>query len=585
MKYLATVLTLICFSSFSQNSALTDSLKQRLKTSTPDQKHSILIDLSWEYSYSDIDSSEYYAMRGLELAEERNLPLEITRAKSMLAIVYDLKGEVEKAAKTYLEVATFYESSDNKSELSRVYNNLGVLFFYSGDLDQSWKYYRKSISLDSLLGDSLGVAASLINLAAISNKWEKLDKAYQYLKRGEKIAESSNDEWITRSIYEGLANNYLYKGKYDSSLIYINKALPLFKKVGDHHSTLTNLNGLIIAYTGLKNYQKAEEILKQAEDLSETYDEINIRSRRNIAASRLYAVRNDYAKAYNYQKLYQADYDSITNQERLRITSDLEKKYQTEQKENEIVKLQIQQQQSRNQRNILLLISALVILAAVMLFILFRSKAKANAIISKSLSEKETLLKEIHHRVKNNLQVVSSLLSMQSRFITDENALGAVNEGQTRVESMALIHQKLYQENNLSGVNVKEYIEDLAEILKQSYATDTDVEFEYDIDELMIDVDTIIPIGLILNELICNSLKHAFPEAEEGLIRVKLKEVGEELKLEISDNGIGSDSAPSEKSFGMVLIDSLAMKLKATLQINTEDGTSVMLNIGKYKLV
>ncbi len=585
MKYLSTIFTLICFSAFGQNSSLTDSLKQRLKTSTLDQQHSLLIDLSWEYSYSDIDSAEYYAIKGLQFAEERNLALEITRAKSMLAIVYDIKGEVEKAAKTYLEVATFYESSGNKSELSRVYNNLGVLFFYSGDMDQSWKYYRKSITLDSILGDSVGVAASLINLAAISNKWEKLDKAHQYLKRGERIAEKSGDEWIIRSIYEGLANNYLYKGEYDSSLIYINKALPLFKKIGDHHSTHTNLNGLIITYTGLKNYAKAEKILQEAEELSKTYDEINLRSRRNMAASRLFAAQNDFSKAYSYQKLYQADYDSITNQERLRITSDLEKKYQTEQKENEIAKLQIQQQQSQNQRNILLLISALVILAAVMLFILFRSKAKANAIISRSLSEKETLLKEIHHRVKNNLQVVSSLLSMQSRFITDENALGAVNEGQTRVESMALIHQKLYQENNLSGVNAKEYIEDLAEILKQSYATDTDIEFEYDVDELMIDVDTIIPIGLILNELICNSLKHAFPDSEEGVIKVGLKEVDNELKLEISDNGVGSESAPSNKSFGMVLIDSLAMKLKATLQINTQSGTSVMLNIGKYKLV
>lgn len=585
MKYLATILILAAFPAICQNANLVDSLKHKLKQASEKEQHSLLIDLSWEYSYSDVDSAEYYAIEALNLANERNLPLEVTRAKSMLAIVYDIQGEVEKAAKTYLEVATFYESSNNRSELSRVYNNLGVLFFYSGDMDQSWKYYKKSITLDSILGDSVGVAASLINLAAISNKWEKLNKAHQYLKRGERIAEKSGDEWIIRSIYEGLANNYLYKGEYDSSLIYINKALPLFKKTGDHHSTLTNLNGLIIAHTGLLEYDKAEAALIEAELLSESYDEINLRSRRNRAASRLYAAKNDFIKAYNYQKLYQADYDSITNQERLRITGDLEKKYQTEQKENEIVKLQIQQQQSENQRNVLLLISALVVLAAVMLFVLFRSKSKANAIISKSLSEKETLLKEIHHRVKNNLQVVSSLLSMQSRFITDENALGAVNEGQTRVESMALIHQKLYQENNLSGVNAKEYIEDLAEILKQSYSTDTEIEFEYDVDDLMIDVDTIIPIGLILNELICNSLKHAFPESNEGIIKVGLKEEGNELRLQISDNGVGSESAPSEKSFGKVLIDSLAMKLKATLKIDTQNGTSVILNIGKYKLV
>ncbi|MEP0985306.1 histidine kinase dimerization/phosphoacceptor domain -containing protein [Ekhidna sp.] len=585
MKYLATIFLLIASPAICQYNALIDSLKLQLTQSTIEERLSILIDLSWEYSYSDIDSSEHYAIQGLRLAEESEIPLKIARAKSMLAIVYDIQGEVEKSAETYLEVAKFYESAGNKSELSRVFNNLGVLFFYSGDLNQSWKYYKKSINLDSLLGDSVGVAASLINLAAISNKWEKLDLAYRYLKRGERIAEKSDDEWITRSIYEALANNYLYKGEYDSSLIYINKALPLFKKSGDHHSTLTNLNGLIVAYTGLNDYEKAEESLREAQELAKNYDEINLRSRRNRAAASLFAAKKDYERAYSYQSLYQIDYDSITNQERLRITSDLEKRYQTEQKEKEIAQLHIQQQQSTNQRNFLLLISTTVVMGAILLLVLFRSKSKANAIISKSLAEKETLLKEIHHRVKNNLQVVSSLLSMQSRFITDENALGAVNEGQTRVESMALIHQKLYQENNLSGVNAKEYIEDLAEILKQSYSTNTDVEFEYEVDELMIDVDTIIPIGLILNELICNSLKHAFPESEEGIIRVGLKEIDHELKLEISDNGVGLDHVSSEKSFGMVLIDSLAMKLKATLQINTQNGTAVVLNIGKYKLV
>ncbi len=586
MKYLTTLFLFIALPSFGQDKNLIDSLTQQLNHASIEDRQTMLLDLSWEYAYSDIDSSEHYAILGLELAEQRELPLAIARAKSMLAIVFDINGETEKAAKTYLEVASFYEDSKNQSELSRVYNNLGVLFFYSGDLDQSWKYYKKSITLDSLLGDSIGVAQSLINLAAISNKWEKLDQAFKYLKRGERIAQNSEDnEWIMLSIYEGLSNNYLYRGEFDSSLHYLKQSLPLIKQAGDHHSTLVNLTGQVIAYTGLQEYNKAEEALKEAEKLTEQYDDMNLRSRRNRAAASLYGAKEQYKKAYEYQDLFLNDYDSITDQERLRITNELEQKYQSEQKENEITTLKLQQQNARNERNITYLVLSLIIGLSVLLFVLYRVKSKSEATIAKSLDEKETLLKEIHHRVKNNLQVVSSLLSMQSRFITDENALDAVSEGQTRVESMALIHQKLYQENNLSGVNAKEYIEDLSEILKQSYKTDTEIDFDYQVDDLMIDVDTIIPIGLILNELICNSLKHAFPDAEDGKITIALNENLNRLNLSVSDNGVGSINNPDEKSFGMVLIDSLAMKLKASMKVETQLGTSVKLEIEKYKLV
>ncbi|MEQ8905605.1 histidine kinase dimerization/phosphoacceptor domain -containing protein [Ekhidna sp.] len=587
MKYIHTFFfTIGACLVFAQNQTLIDSLRNSLEGSSQAEKQQLLLDLSWEFAYSDIDSGEYYGLRGLELAKERNLPDEIAKAKSMLAIVYDIQGKVEESALLYLDVAKFYETNNNQAELSKTYNNLGVLFYYNGDTEKSFEYYKKSIDIDAALGDSLGVARSLINLAAIANTYGEWEKAFRYLKRGEKIAvfQDENGE-VIRAINEALANNYIYQYKYDSALIYLNKAIRAFKQVGDNHSILSNLNGMIIVWRELGNYTKAENYLIEAEDLATIYDDQYLRKKRNEIAAELFDKKGDYQKAYSYLTKYLADNDSITSNERIRITSELEEKYQAEQKENEIAQLQIQQQQSKNQRNVLLLISALVVMGAIMLYILFRSKSKANAIISKSLAEKETLLKEIHHRVKNNLQVVSSLLSMQSRFITDKNALGAVNEGQSRVESMALIHQKLYQENNLSGVNAKEYIEDLAEILKNSYRTDSTIEFKYDVEDLTIDVDTIIPIGLILNELICNSLKHAYPNESEGTISIKLKEENKQLHLAVTDNGVGSSGESSEKSFGMVLIDSLALKLKATLQITSDKGTSTILNINKYKLV
>ena len=544
------------------------------------------MDLSWEYSFSNIDTSEYYGILGVELAEKRGNESALANAKSMLAIVYDIQNKTEAAAVLYIEVAKFYEEVNNLEELSKAYNNLGVLFFYADNLEKSWSYYQKSMAIEEELGNNIGIAESLINLAAIANRWKKNDDALKYLLRGQKIAQLyPENQWIRRSIYEGLANCYLYREDYDSSLLYYHASLPIFKAEQDIRGTLSCYNGIISGYYHLNEFDSAIYFLKVAEELSAEFEDLIIRKRRNQLASYVYAAIGDYEKAYKYQHAFLIANDSTNNLERIKIVGDLEEKYQTEQRENEISKLQIARQQSVNQRNILLLVAALVILAAAFFFILFKAKTKANKVIAKSLDEKETLLKEIHHRVKNNLQVVSSLLSMQSRFIKDEQALGAVNEGQSRVESMALIHQKLYQENNLSGVKAKEYIEDLSEILRQSYSINDNIEFEYNVDDLIIDVDTIIPIGLILNELICNSLKYAFPEGSDGHLKIRLEEKQDKLQLEVSDNGVGSDGHSKDKSFGMVLIESLAMKLKASLSTNAEGGTSTVLNIQKYKLI
>ena len=586
MRFIAALLLVSSLCTTAQETSLVDSLKRELPNSSDSIKQILYLDLSWEYSFSNIDTSEYYGVLGVELAKKRENETSLAIAKSMLAIVYDIQGKTEDAAALYIEVAKFYEEENNLEELSKAYNNLGVLFFYSDNLEKSWDYYLKSMEIDEKLGNDIGVAESLINLAAISNKWDKNDEALKYLLRGQEIAERyPENNWIRRAIYEGLANCYNYRESYDSSLFYYHAALPIFAAEQDIRGTLSCYNGIIAGYYNLDEYDSAILFLDKAEKLSHEIEDIIIRKKRNELAASLYAAIGDHEKAYDYQEAFIVDNDSTNNLERLRITGDLEEKYQAEQRENEISKLQIAQQQSENQRNILMLVAALVVLAAVFLFMLVKSKSKSNKVIAKSLAEKETLLKEIHHRVKNNLQVVSSLLSMQSRFIKDEEAIGAVSEGQSRVESMALIHQKLYQENNLSGVKAKEYIEDLAEILRQSYSINENVEFEYMVDDLTIDVDTIIPIGLILNELICNSLKYAFPEGKDGCVKIRLEEKQDQLQLEVSDDGIGSNGQSSDKSFGMVLIESLAMKLKASLQTSAEGGTSTILNIQKYKLI
>jgi two-component sensor histidine kinase len=213
--------------------------------------------------------------------------------------------------------------------------------------------------------------------------------------------------------------------------------------------------------------------------------------------------------------------------------------------------------------------------------------AAKNAIIDAQLKEKELLVREIHHRVKNNLQTVSSLLSIQGRGIADEAAKEAVNDSRLRVKSMALIHQDLYREGDLTGVRMMEYVEKLAGSLITSYAASERVTASYAVDDIALDVDTAVPIGLVLNELLTNALKYAWPDGRTGRLMIALKHHADALELTVADDGVGKqDTTGDERSsgFGMNMVRTFANKLKAEHSVEHVNGTTVRMLIRNFKL-
>lgn len=195
--------------------------------------------------------------------------------------------------------------------------------------------------------------------------------------------------------------------------------------------------------------------------------------------------------------------------------------------------------------------------------------------IEKSLREKESLLKEIHHRVRNNLQMVSSLLSLQTKNTRDKAAVTALEEGKSRVKAMALIHQKLYQNDNLSSVGMQEYIESLVKSIQQVYKrSDGEIDVRIDARGTELDIDQAIPVGLILNELVSNSFKHAFPyPIENASIQIQVKSKNGQGYFEYSDNGVGlpEDSEHKSKaSMGIRLVNRLVNQLQS--QMNTDNS-------------
>ncbi|HKO79723.1 MAG TPA: sensor histidine kinase, partial [Chitinophagaceae bacterium] len=314
------------------------------------------------------------------------------------------------------------------------------------------------------------------------------------------------------------------------------------------------------------------------------------------------SVLGDNVSAISHYKKYTQLLDSNFKVTKIRQAEELQVMYQTQEKENEIALLTRQAKLQKANSDQAVLVKNLtfvgafaVVVIAGLLYRQNRLKQRNTEVVTRKniqlqdlldvqerlIKDKEWLLKEIHHRVKNNLQIVMSLLDSQSVYINNDAALAAIHDSERRVHAMALIHQKLYQSENISSIAMPEYINELVSYVQDSFDTDNRIVFEQTIDPLNLDVSQAIPLGLIINESVVNTLKYAFPGGRKGVVSINLSHDGaDHLLLEISDNGIG---LPSElditqlNSLGFDLMQGLTKQLNGSFTIENNKGLHIMV--------
>jgi two-component sensor histidine kinase len=296
-----------------------------------------------------------------------------------------------------------------------------------------------------------------------------------------------------------------------------------------------------------------------------------------------YEAKKDYTNAYRYVKLAQVLQDSLNRRNDKRKLWQIESRVKADNYQAQIKSAEEESRLQQRLRNFAILA---LVLFSVFAFIVYRRIKNDNKIITKqkalleqSLGEKENLLKEIHHRVKNNLQIISGLFDKQARQTNDELARKLMKEGQDRVFSIALVHQNLYQSENLTSIEIKSYLEMLTKNIEKSQKSELqNIQLTLDVDDSVVDIDTAIPLGLILNELITNCYKYAFKDRENGEILVRFRQKDQELILGVQDNGVGLPTnfdIQKVRSLGLNLVRGLVRQINGKMDfISDSKGTS-----------
>lgn len=578
-----------------QNSAL-DSLKNALTQAEEDEgKLEILHQLIGAHFSLDPGKAIDYAHTFDSIAAQLDLLEWKAKAKNNLGLSYYSAAQYNQAIEYLLQSLPLWESLEDTLYLGKVYLNIGACYQKRENQDQTIRYYKKGLQYFEAVNDSTWIANTYNNIASQYTRKNELDSAAYFYNQALQIYESANYTRGMRSLYTNLGVLYAEKEDFSTALAFHRKALAATDSIQSPERYIRVLNNIANTLMLMKNFGEAKPVLDLA--LRMTGESGSLERKRQTLGnlSEWHERTGRYKEALAYWRQYAQVKDSIFNQEKDATMVEMLTKYETEKKEaeneyllsqNQIKDLQLKS--AKRQRTFFLL--GLLALATILgvIFYAYQTKQKSNRelaekndIISKALAEKEVLLKEIHHRVKNNLQVISSLLSLQSRRVEDEATATAILESRNRVRAMALIHQHLYREDNPTGVDASTYISKLVENLFDTYNVNADkIKFEKNIQPLSVDIDTIIPFGLIINELISNALKYAFPKGTSGKVRVELKEEAGKLALEVEDNGVGLPEGfnlQKLNSFGYKLIHVFSKKMQAVLDVQSQQGTRVRL--------
>lgn len=544
------------------------------------------------------------AKKGLIFAEKVNNFGYMARLNYTLGICYNEQNNLEKAI-FYLNKAIFYyKKAKDYNNINSCYNEFARIYNKTNQLNKAIFYTQKAIFLDKKYNYGIGSRDLLSNIAGYYLRLKDYKKALKYARLAlTKGYESKNWDVIAFNT-NTIAKIYYQLGRFELAIFNAKKALKINSNVERNIVANQILGNCFFAK---KKYAKALYYQEKALKAIQKYKEKDISDNSNIyeEIAETENVLGNFKNAYRYSVLSKEISIKLLNEEKTNRINELQTKFEVSDKENalksSILKNQNQKIKIQNQKSYIYFGLLLLIILSLFFAWIFKIKnlknralqqqkmivEKANLeilqsqdLLKKNLDEKELLLREIHHRVKNNLQLVISLLNIQAMQEEGSNIEVFLEKSLSRITSMSLIHQNLYQNDHIGKVNFNEYLANLIESVLSTFSNHNQrIKVDIKVNNIFFEIENAIPLGLIVNELLYNAFKHAFPNEMKGKITITILVLSKGYSLIFKDNGVGFAESFFEKdTLGIKLVKLLSQQLNGKLIIDGLKGTTFKIN-------
>jgi len=560
-----------------------------------------------------------------------------------LGDLLQLTGNYTKALAVLHQSLRLYQSIKiDYKKLQGIYNLMGALYSTTGNNELALQYGLLAVSAAEKSRDtSIELATIFKRIGSTYRRMKKFDTAYAYFQKALVVAKKYRDDEIVVLLASETSRTLVALNKPYQALAILKEASPRCPP-NDIYSELYITASFLITYEALQQYDEAQKYCNRLLAISAKLDKYEpdqseaqypvtefylathqydlarkhlaqtdtfykaIQSRLELNYNHLLwfkldSIQGNYLSAIKHYQLYKLLNDTLLNETTNKHIEQLQAVFESEKKDNNIKllentgKLQASRLAHANQtRNWILGVAVLLLVITGLLVNNVRVKhlsnrklkvqqkeiEKKNSALLRLVNEKEWLVKEIHHRVKNNFHTVAGLLAAQSQYLITDEAIAAMNESRHRVHAMSLIHQKLYQSDTLSAISMPAYIHELADYLRDSFNIGQSIQFVLRIEPVALALSYCVPLGLILNEAITNSIKHAFPaNSRNGMIEISLKTIrASHLRLTISDNGLGLPANINMRnpvSMGLKLMQGLSEDIDGSFKIIGGKGTTI----------
>ena len=548
------------------------------------------------------------------LAEESvyKLPGEygyLSNAYYFMSDLSQAKGNLNQKLFFILKVVKSLESSGLVEELDYAYFKLGNAYYELGQFDKSLMYHQKSLAVSHQKSEPYIQVGLISRMVITLLQQEKAITALRLLQNFTKKNHpiTYDDKLLIAqsfgACYSALHQYKLAERYYLESVAFSKQVASQFQyAVWQRISQFYVANG---------QYAKAGIYLRQLQQAPQKKIIPSHQIAVQLMLFKMDSAQGHFQEAISHYQRYMALNDSIFNEKKSRQITQLSIQYETDRKEQQlklneknIALLTEKSNAQQAQRNALIGGTILLLLLVGLFYNRYRLKQRnnqqlqvqqqalqerqeeinhKNSTLQLLLTEKEWLLKEIHHRVKNNLQIVMSLLNSQARYLTDEVALSAIQDSQHRVQAMALIHQKLYQSEQMARIPMPAYIHEVVSYLHESYNLPQPIQFDLQVAPIELDVTQAVPLGLIISEAVTNALKYAFPLGRPGRVEVVFERMHEiYYQLRISDDGVGLPTEfdlQQSRSLGMTLMQGFSKQLGSELNVSHKVDGGVVISL------